>query len=127
MDWKKIGIISGIVIICLSASFIGGCTFQKSKYNTTIVEYQDTIDQLGESIKGLRDRNTEITELNNSARARLKKLEGELDGYINRLGGAESALDKIGTGLSESGSTISGLIDAVERIIQAIAEYEDST
>lgn len=125
MDWKKNVIFSGVVLLIIATSFLGGCQYQKSKLNGTIGEYQDSINRLGRTIEELRSGNTDIIELNRTAGERIIELEGELDDYINRLGKAEGTLENIGADISEAGNTTSGLISAITSVIEAIREYEE--
>jgi len=113
------------ILIMFIACFFSGYFIQKNSSDKSDVEYQNTISQLGSEIEGLQETNRRIENSNTELREGLEQLSDNLGKAQERIRESEDIIDSIGNGLSESSNDIQSIIEAVERVIEAIEEFEN--
>lgn len=124
-DKQKSIILIGVILLLFIACFISGAAVQKRRNNKSITEYQNTISQLGEEITGLKGSIGELEEGNKRLRESNRELEESLSKAEERIIESKSIIDSIGVGLSESSGDIQSIIEAIDRVIEAIGEFEN--
>jgi chromosome segregation ATPase len=102
----------GVIVGAASVFFI-----QQASYNKQLVEYRNTITELGITIEGLRATNKQLEDSNT-------RIGQELTESRRRVKETEGIIDSVGEGLSNASGEISGIIAAIRKVRKAIEQYE---
>jgi len=122
-----------VILLLLIASFLAGFFIQKGSNSQSVVEYQNTISELGKTIGTLREGIEEIkltnTEISNGFTELLDDYESLKRDYSSieiRLREADGIASNLGQGISETRNTVSDLIGSIDEVIKTIEDSGNS-
>lgn len=116
-DWKKILIIIGIILFLFATGFTTATIIHRG----SLGKYQDTIADIRGRNTELLIANRELEDSNIRLGESVKELNGLLDGITDRVEKAKGIVEELGETIDSAEDRIRVIIEAVEQLIEAIA------